>query len=234
MTARDDLVWSYGGLEVVYREELDGRGSTLAPAFATFVAERTIAPYRCAFEWCAGPGFIGFALLADGLCDHLCLADVNPAAVDCVRRTIERNGLHDRVHVRLGDNLAALPRDARFDLVVGNPPSFHALNPDHPRYARFRDDLRPNDRGWEVHRGFYRDIHRHLLPGAVLHISEVDPDHAEVFVPRDEPIPYDVRPCPAGEDFRAMIAEGGLRYVDTNHYFTDSDGAELAIMTSTL
>ena len=36
---------------------------------------------RRLFEWCAGPGFIGFALLADGLTGTLVLADVNPLAM---------------------------------------------------------------------------------------------------------------------------------------------------------
>ena len=50
-----------------------------------------------AFEWCAGPRFIGFSLLGHGLCDTLCLADINPEAVSACERTIADNALTDRV-----------------------------------------------------------------------------------------------------------------------------------------
>ena len=74
------------------------------------------------FEWCAGPGFIGFSLLGHGLTDTLCLADVNPAAVDACNETIRRNGLEGRVDVYVSDGLAAIPASERWNLVVGNPP----------------------------------------------------------------------------------------------------------------
>jgi hypothetical protein len=228
----DDLIWTWRDLRVHYRPELDGAGSRLADAFVRFVREDGIGPYGSAFEWCGGPGFIGFALLAEGLCQRLTLSDVNPAAVQCVARTVADNGLADRVGVYLGDNLAPLPLSERFDLVVSNPPNFYDLNTRHPRGAALKHDLRPNDPQWRLHRDFYAGIHRHLAPGAVLHISEVEPDRAEVFIPRDEPQPYDVRPRPASDDFLEMISGGGLRHVSTTHYFTGRDGAELLMMTS--
>jgi hypothetical protein len=232
MERSDYAVWRHRDLRVFYRPELDGGGSTIAPPFVEFVRRRATGTYPVAYEWCAGPAFIGFTLLAEGVCDRLCLTDVNPAVADCLERTVEANGLSDRVTWYIGENLDALPDDARFDLVVANPPNFSALNPRHPRYELYRDDLRPNDPDWRLHRGFYDGIGAHLHRGAVLHISEVEPDRNRVFIPRSETEPYDVRPRPAIDDFVDMIGAGGLRYVDTVPYFTGADGAELFVMTS--
>ncbi|MDB5071553.1 MAG: hypothetical protein JWM87_2664 [Candidatus Eremiobacteraeota bacterium] len=227
------LTWTYGGVGVRYREELDGAGTRIGHAFVACVAERASKPvYDNAFEWCAGPGFIGFALLAQGLCRQLTLCDVNPAAIACVRETVRANGLAERVSFAAGRDLEPLDPGARFDLVVANPPNFFALNPRHPSYARLKDDLRPNDPDWRVHRTFYAGIRPFLTGDARLFISEVNPADATVFIPPDAPEPYDVRPRPAAADFATMIAAGGLELLETAEYFTGRDGARLAMMIS--
>lgn len=227
-----DLIWEYKGLKVYYRPELDGAGSRLASAFLDFLHRQNLPPGGRALEWCAGPGFLGFALLAEGLCGHLCLIDINPAAIACAQRTIRENGLEGRVSVYRGDNLAALPASERFDVVISNPPNFYGLNPRHSRYELYKDDLRPNDPQWRIHRGFYVNIRPFLRPGAKLYISEVEPEKAEVYIPRAESEPYDIRPRPALDDFIPMIEDGGLRYEGTELFFRGADGAELSIMTS--
>ncbi|MBV9363409.1 MAG: methyltransferase [Solirubrobacterales bacterium] len=233
MPTEADLVWQYQHIRVFYRPELDGRGSALAASFVDFVRRACDRTYSSAFEWCAGPAFIGFALLAQGLCDRLVVSDINPAAIACVRRTIAANRLEHRVRCYVGDNIAPLPQTARFDLVVGNPPSYFGLNPRHSRYRMYRDDLRPNDPQWRVHQGFYSAIRPHLMADAVLHISEVDPHCTEVFIPRSETEPYDIRPRPPLHEFREMVERAGLHYEGITPYFTGADGAELYIMTST-
>lgn len=230
----NELIWTYKGVKVFYRPELDGAGSRVAPSFIEFVSRRTKSAYSSALEWCAGPGFIGFALLREGLCQRLCLIDINPNAIDCIRRTIRENGLERQVTTHMGDNLEALADSDRFDLVVANPPNFCAINPSHPDYHLYKEDLRPNDPDWRLHRGFYSGIRRFLSPGAVLHISEVEPEKAVVFLPHDDPDPWDIRPRPALQDFVEMIRDGGLRYIDAELFFTGRDGAELSMMTSLL
>jgi 16S rRNA G1207 methylase RsmC len=54
---------------------------------------------RRAFEWCCGPGFIGFSMLGHGLCESLCLSDINAAAVSSCQYTVRVNKLSDRVSV---------------------------------------------------------------------------------------------------------------------------------------
>ncbi len=91
---------------------------------ATFrhVLSKKIGKVDHVFEYCAGPGFIGFCLLANNLCDRLTLADINPAAVEYVKHTIKKNRLEDRVTVYTTDSLRDIPLDEQWDVVVSNPP----------------------------------------------------------------------------------------------------------------
>ncbi len=187
--------------------------------------------YRKAFEWCSGPGFIGFALLEKGICEQLCLADINPVAIESARATVAENGLEDRVTCYVSDNLESIPAEEKFDLVVSNPPNYFNINPEHPLYAKFKDDLRPNDREWRIHWEFYRSIKKHLNPGAVMLISEVEPFNKEVLIPKSQPIPYDVRENLPLDDFKEMIATGGLTYVGVEKFF-DGKGAEFWMVIS--
>ena len=82
---------NYAGVNVSYKSHLDGGGSTFGQEFIPVLRARGMPKQHRAFEWCAGPGFIGFSLLAHGLCETLCLADVNPEAVAACRRTVSLN-----------------------------------------------------------------------------------------------------------------------------------------------
>lgn len=176
---------SYGGVRVSSKPHLDGGGSTFGQDFVPLLRKRGMPKAPRVFEWCAGPGFIGFSLLANGLAETLCLADVNPEAVAACRRTVARNGLEGKVAVYLSDNLAGIPASEQWDLVVSNPPHFGDTG--------FRQ-LRYDDPDWRVHRGFFGSIARHLKPGGVIVLQENN----------DGSTP---------ETFAAMIAEAGLRVV---------------------
>ena len=218
------LNWSYKDIDVSYSPELDGDGTSMATQFVDYLRANhgNELPFDCAFEWCAGPGFIGFALLADGLCEQLVLADINAEACDAARSTVEANGLSNRVRVYTSDNLAQIPADERFDLVVSNPPNYYCLNPRHPWYAELAGDLRPNDPGWALHRAFYAGISAYLKPNALLVIEEVDPFAEKCFLPNElphlplwGPEPFDIRPRPPVDDFCDMIEAAGLSYLRT-------------------
>lgn len=227
------LTWQYKDLQVCYYPQLDGGGTSLADSFVASVRE--LAPGRKfgkVFEWGCGPGFIGFALLAEGLCERLCLSDINPWAIKCVKRTITENDLQERVSCYVSDNFHSIPPDERFDLVVANPPSFCAINPRHFLYDHLKDDIRPNDPGWQIHKSFYAEVGKHLNRGALLCVAEAEPFESRVFIPRSEPEPWDIRPRPPIEDFKRMILAGGLTFVDTVHCKTVEGGVEMWMLVS--
>jgi hypothetical protein len=90
----------YRDIEVVYLPELEGGGIGFGQTFVPIVRE-LFGKVGRVHEFCAGPGFIGFSLLAHGLCDSLCLSDINPVAVAAARETVRRNRLEDKVSVYL-------------------------------------------------------------------------------------------------------------------------------------
>ena len=112
---------NYQDIEVSYTWNLNGGGLILAYEFVHLVSQK-IGKVRHIFEYCSGPGFIGFSLLANNLCDQLTLADINPRAIDTIKETIKNNHLQDKVSVYQSDCLDSIPDNEQWDLVVGNPP----------------------------------------------------------------------------------------------------------------
>jgi predicted RNA methylase len=186
----------YSGVWVSYKRHLDGGGSTFGQDFIPVLRERGMPKMQRVFEWCSGPGFIGFSLLAHGLAETLCLADVNPEAVAACRRTVARNALEGRVAVYHSDNLKDIPPGEQWDLVVSNPPHFVDTS---------FGQLRYHDPDWRVHRGFFGAVSRHLRPGGVVVLQE-----------------NNAGSTPA--TFMPMIAEAGLKIVfvqDASHERTE-------------
>jgi SAM-dependent methyltransferase len=171
----------FGGIAVSFKTHLDGGGSSFGQDFIPFLRERGMPRLGRVFEWCAGPGFIGFSLLGHGLCDSLCLADINPEAVAACERTVARNRLGGRVSVYRSDNLSGIPSTERWDLVVSNPPHFDEAS----------GDLRSADGGWRIHRGFFASVGRFLKPGGLVLLQENNAGST-------------------AEDFRPLVEEAGM------------------------
>ncbi|MFZ0845271.1 MAG: methyltransferase [Pseudolabrys sp.] len=151
------------GVKVQYKTHLDGGGTTFGQDFYPFLNNRGMPKQNRIFEWCAGPGFIGFSLLGHGLAETVCLADINDLAVAACRRTIADNGLTNRVSVYHSDNLKSIPESERWDLVVSNPPHF---------VDAYAGELRSFDQDWHIHREFFKSVGRFLKPGGVIVLQE--------------------------------------------------------------
>lgn len=182
----------YGPLTVSYTSDLDGGGNTFGRAYEPFVRAH-FGRVGSVFEWCAGPGFIGFSLLAADLCDTLDLGDVNPEAGAVVEQTIRANNLRGRAGFHLSDGFAAVPGDRRWDLVVGNPPHVNAAVAS-SEYQRSHSPLIWRDTAWAIHRRFYAAAAQRLLPGGAVVVQE----NHRFSVP---------------EDFAPMITASGLETV---------------------
>lgn len=178
----------YNQISVSYLPVLDGGGMTFGQQYLGVIREK-LGRVGHVFEYCAGPGFIGFSLLANGLCDRLTLADVNPEAVKAVQTTIEENHLEDRVTVYQSDCLDDIPATERWDLVVSNPPHWDGTE------ESYRGAIRLVDPGWVIHKRFYRDVKKFLNPNASIIFQESS--HAT-----------------KREDFEPMIKENGLDMVE--------------------
>jgi hypothetical protein len=211
------MVWESTKTSVYYRPNLNGFGSIEAEWYVNFIKKRfPNKVFRKAFEWCSGPGFIGFALLDAGICEKLCLADINKNAIECIKMTIDKNpNLQNRVSYYVSDNLKQVPKDERFDLVVGNPP--YALNINPKVSPGVSDDLRPNDPEWKIHQEFYLTIREHLYENdSYLCISEFAPfeKSPSMIISNKITEPWDFRQRMPIIDFYEHITKGGLELIE--------------------
>ena len=182
---------AYGRTLVAFTGDLIGGGTTMGQAFIPFVQENFGKVDRV-FEWCAGPGFIGFSLLAHDLCDSLTLADKEPAAVEAAMTSVHVNRLARAVSVYRSDCLDDIPAHESWDLVVANPPHIHVDNVPHdPPGLPSRIYL---DINWSTHRRFYSQVASFLRPEASVVLIE-DARHS------------------SPSDFKPMIEEVGLQWV---------------------
>ena len=184
-----DIVPSYRfGMLVFGRDDLEGGGPGFGQDYIRVLRELGLTNCSRAFEFCAGPGYIGYSLLANGLCRSLALADINPAAVQAARMTAEFNGISDRVSIYLSDAIDNIPPTEKWDLVVGNPPHFK-------KWTATRK-LRLEDLDWNIHRRFYARVKTFLNPGGIVLLQENS--HGSSV-----------------EDFAPMIEEAGGRIIQT-------------------
>ncbi len=78
------------------------------------------APCRV-LDLCTGSGALAVALAKELPAARVVATDISPDAVALARKNAERNGVADRVEVRVGDLWQPVAGE-RFDLIVANPP----------------------------------------------------------------------------------------------------------------
>lgn len=155
---RESFVVSYQSFE-------DGGGTWFGQEYVRELQRYHRQFDRC-LEWCSGPGFIGFALLAHGICNNLTLIDRHAPSAASVAATVQQNHCQDRARFYNLDRVALLPPTERFDLVVANPPHYLEC-PGDANYQRLAVDP-----GWHAHEEFYQNIGRYINPGAVILMQE--------------------------------------------------------------
>ena len=161
-------------IKIKYNEELEGGGTTFGQRYQHVLKE--LYPNRTfenCFEWCSGPGFIGFDLLSRNLCQNLYLSDIFPPALRSIRETIVNNQefCEDRVFFCQSKAISELPADWKFDLVVSNPPHWNQNSGQliTKIYYNYRIT---SDLNWELHNEFFTNIKKYLNPGAIILLQE--------------------------------------------------------------
>jgi methylase of polypeptide subunit release factors len=193
------------GITVFYGSEMEGGGSWFGQDYLGVLRDRyPNRRFQNCFEWCSGPGFIGFSLMDHGIVEHLTLADLYaPAIHEAVAKTVNHNQLGQLVNTYVTHTIKTLPNAEIFDLVVANPPHYLEC-PGDDNYQRIAVD-----REWAAHRDFYQHIQHHLAEDGVILIQE---NHAGSLRGVNE--------------FWDMIHDNGLEitgYFTSNRYW-DTDG----------
>lgn len=180
--------------EVFYSPKLDGGGTDFGRRYPDVI--RNIygdRHFENCFEWCCGPGFIGFELLSENICSNLFLADIYQPALLAVNKTVANlpRMYQGHVHSAHIKGIADLPKDWKFDLIVANPPHWNHNVGAFITNIKLRGRL-AEDFNWNIHREFFSRISSHLNENAVILLQE----HSYASGPRM---------------FRPMIEESGLK-----------------------
>lgn len=161
-------------IKVFYAKEQDGGGTVFGWEYVEVIKNKY--PKKCfkrCYEWCSGPGFIGYSILSHGLCQSLCLSDLYDPSVTSAENTSTHpeNNCRNDVSIYLLKDIALLPASEKFDLVVSNPPHFGATD-----YRFYNDEYQMNrictDQDWKAHKNFFKHIKSHLLPEGVILLQE--------------------------------------------------------------
>lgn len=165
----ETIAANYAGLIVFDRREQHWAGLAVGRDFPRVLNELGVGRCGRLFEFCAGPGYIGYSLLANGWCETLALSDIDGESIATALRTAAYNDIEDRVSGYASDVLDDIPASERWDVVVANPPAFES-HPDKQLAAGDWD--RGFDTGWNVRRRFYSTVKAHMNPGGVVIMSE--------------------------------------------------------------
>ena len=161
----EEIVAVYDGIAVFDRPQQHRGGMAFGRDFPRVLNELGVRRCSRLFEFCSGPGYIGYSLLAAGWAETLALSDIEAGAIATARRTAAYNGLEDRVSAYVSDALDQIPGTERWDVVVANPPHF-LPDPARP------EDIQVFDRDWCLHRRFYGAVERHMRPGGLVIVAE--------------------------------------------------------------
>lgn len=143
----------------------DGGGTWFGQEYVDILINRYQSRWHSCLEWCSGPGFIGFALLAHRLCERLVLHDCHGDLADNIQKTAQRNSVQDQVRFYVGDSIQCLPQQ-KFDLVVANPPHY-LVCPGDDNYQRLAVD-----KDWQAHRNFFQSISTYLAQDGIILLQE--------------------------------------------------------------
>jgi len=159
------------GLTIEYTPQDDGGGSIQYTDFLNYI-KSTGKTYKHCFEWCAGHGAIGYSLLDAGICESVTFMDIYEPALVNILRNAAVNNVADKVTVYHLDSVGKLPKDLKFDLVVGNPPhSFAKVDFEGEWYRKIVDE------DWKIHREFFMNINDYLELNSDIILSETCSTH---------------------------------------------------------
>ncbi|WP_257458176.1 peptide chain release factor N(5)-glutamine methyltransferase [Archangium lipolyticum] len=124
-----------------------------------------------ALDVCTGSGCLAISLAAERPQATVLATDLSPDACALARENAQALGVAERVTVLQGDLYAPLPPDARFEVVVSNPPyiatgEIAGLSPEVRREPRMALDGGPD--GLVLIRKVIQGARRVLKPGGLL------------------------------------------------------------------
>lgn len=158
-------------LDVFWLDGQDGGGTKFGQDFIPVIKQ--LYPdrqFKRCYEWCSGPGFIGYSILDHNLAKSICLSDLHYPAIEMAEKTRLHvpNNCKDKVTTYLFKDLELLPKREMFDLVVANPPH----NIDFVSESNYNANRICTDINWESHQNFFKYIRSHLTNDGIILLQE--------------------------------------------------------------
>ena len=219
MKTKIEYIFRVDGSDIFYTPETNGGGDYFFGEYLNLVMENYGRVHHL-MEWCSGPGFIGYGMMACNVCDHLTLLDKFEPAVEVAKKTAEnsfiKHGLdiidtetvyHRRVFPRTtiyhSDTCSVLS-DYKLDLVVGNPPHFECKEDAIKALSKlggtplFNDHLSEIllDPNWDAHRDMFKEVSTRLSDDGTICLQLHSGGSS-------------------ADTFRSMVEEAGLRITAT-------------------
>lgn len=175
-------------ITVYFENNLNGGGRSFGSDMHEIV--RQLYPntvFDNCFEWCSGPGYIGFEILSHGICNNLWLGDIYRPSISAVEKTIANlpakyKDKVSAIHLHCVD---VIPDTLKFNLIVANPPHWNTLGETIASKIKFLDRVSA-DVGWEIHKNFFAQIKKNLAPGGIILLLESSyasgPDSFKEFI----------------------------------------------------
>lgn len=158
----------YFDTTIYWTDELDGCGNTMVDDFldaTNYITDNK--QFEKTLEWCSGPGYWGFGLLASLQTQKLILSDVEIKNSYCINKTIRDNKFDDRAKFIFSHNFQQIP-EQKFDLIIGNPPHF---NHD-PYVEHYSEPRKYKDVDWAIHRDFFNNVNNYLTDDGYIVLAE--------------------------------------------------------------
>lgn len=186
MPLLDNVDWTLqnitlaGGIDLQFPTHLDGGGIHMKPELMNVIRRYGKQSYERAFEWCSGPGFLGYEILGSGVAKHIVFSDYYPVALDNCLDTARKHNLTNSVTAHLSATIAGIPDVEKWDLVVSNPP--HTNNKENFINGMLNENREHSfldntcrllvDQDWLIHQEFFRNIRKKLTDDADVFLIE--------------------------------------------------------------
>ena len=159
-----------GGISIYHRTDLSGEGFNLVFDYIRAFNQSIEKPINTLLEIGSGPGYLGFTLLGLGYCKELMLVDINPKAIEVIKKTIKENNLNS-VKYYLSDALENVPDDS-CDLIISNPVHFDDSYKKKEWRFNTTNDLIAYDKDWEFHKKLYGKASKILRKNGKILLQE--------------------------------------------------------------
>lgn len=133
-------------------------------------------------ELCSGSGCVAVSIAKNHASARLTAVEISPQVIETTRRNVLKHQVEGRISVVQGDLFEPIPAEARFDLIVSNPPYVQQ-----GEIAGLAADIRDHEPhlaldggadGLDVIRRLVRESIHRLKPGGWL-MFELSPEQAE-------------------------------------------------------